>query len=64
MTDSSSGTLLAENLCAALGKVIRGRQDTVELVITSLLADGHVLLEDYPGSGKRKTCGPMMKQII
>ena len=24
----------------------------VELVLVALLADGHVLLEDYPGSGK------------
>ncbi len=29
-----------------------GRDDIVELVLVSLFADGHVLLEDYPGSGK------------
>ena len=29
-----------------------GRDDIVELVLISLFADGHVLLEDYPGSGK------------
>jgi MoxR-like ATPase len=29
-----------------------GRDDIVELVLIALLADGHVLLEDYPGSGK------------
>lgn len=39
-------------LHASLGKVIRGRADTIQLVLTGLLADGHVLLEDYPGSGK------------
>jgi MoxR-like ATPase len=31
---------------------VRGRDDVIELVIVSLLADGHVLLEDFPGSGK------------
>jgi MoxR-like ATPase len=31
---------------------IRGRNDEIELIIIALLADGHVLLEDYPGSGK------------
>ncbi|PRQ06453.1 AAA family ATPase [Enhygromyxa salina] len=31
---------------------IRGRDDEIELIIIALLADGHVLLEDYPGSGK------------
>jgi MoxR-like ATPase len=29
-----------------------GRDDIIELVLISLFADGHVLLEDYPGSGK------------
>lgn len=29
-----------------------GRDDVIELVIIALVADGHVLLEDFPGSGK------------
>ncbi len=29
-----------------------GRDDVIELVIIALIADGHVLLEDFPGSGK------------
>ena len=29
-----------------------GRNDVIDLLIVALLADGHVLLEDYPGSGK------------
>jgi len=29
-----------------------GRDDIIELVLIALFADGHVLLEDYPGSGK------------
>lgn len=32
--------------------VIKGKRDTIRLIIAALLADGHVLLEDYPGSGK------------
>ncbi len=31
---------------------ILGRDEVVDLVLVALLADGHVLLEDYPGSGK------------
>ncbi|MEZ4754947.1 MAG: MoxR family ATPase [Bdellovibrionota bacterium] len=42
----------ADALCQGLGSVIKGRTDTIKLLITALLADGHVLLEDYPGSGK------------
>ncbi|MCL4133513.1 UNVERIFIED_CONTAM: hypothetical protein GTU68_066284 [Idotea baltica] len=39
-------------LRSGLSEVIRGRDDTIKLVLTGLVADGHVLIEDYPGSGK------------
>ena len=29
-----------------------GREDVIDLVIIGLLSGGHLLLEDYPGSGK------------
>ncbi len=29
-----------------------GRDDVIDLVLVALVADGHVLLEDFPGSGK------------
>jgi MoxR-like ATPase len=31
---------------------VQGRDDVIDLLLTALLADGHVLLEDHPGSGK------------
>ena len=31
---------------------VMGRDDVIDLVVIALLADGHVLLEDFPGSGK------------
>ncbi len=43
---------VAKRLRARLGAVVRGRHDVIDLMLTALLADGHVLLEDYPGSGK------------
>lgn len=33
-------------------KVIIGKRDTIEMVMVALLCEGHVLLEDVPGSGK------------
>ena len=33
-------------------KVIIGKSDVIELVVVSLLCQGHVLLEDVPGTGK------------
>ncbi len=44
--------IVLEQLRSRLSSVIIGRDDTIELVLIALLADGHVLLEDYPGSGK------------
>lgn len=55
--------VLAERLYQALTQVIKGRADTIKLVLTALFADGHVLLEDYPGSGKTtltKTLGRLI----
>jgi MoxR-like ATPase len=43
---------VAARLGTRLSAAIRGRDDVVELVLVALLADGPVLLEDYPGSGK------------
>ncbi len=35
-----------------LGRVIQGKPEAIRLVVTALLAGGHVLLEDVPGTGK------------
>ena len=36
----------------ALSAVIRGKRETIDLVLAAMLAGGHVLLEDVPGVGK------------
>ncbi len=43
---------VAKRLGERLRSAVRGRDEVIDLVLTALLADGHVLLEDYPGSGK------------
>lgn len=48
----SEAATIARKLSSALEQVIKGRGDTIRMLITALLADGHVLIEDYPGSGK------------
>lgn len=35
-----------------IGRVIVGKTDVVELLLVSLLCEGHILLEDVPGVGK------------
>lgn len=36
----------------SLNGVLLGKPETVELLVMALLADGHVLIEDVPGTGK------------
>jgi len=43
---------VVERLRNRLRPSVRGRDNVIELIIIALLADGHILLEDYPGSGK------------
>ena len=45
-------TSLAVRIRENIAKVIVGKDDVIELVVTALLAGGHVLLEDVPGTGK------------
>lgn len=35
-----------------IGKVLVGKEEITDLVLTALIAGGHVLLEDVPGTGK------------
>jgi MoxR-like ATPase len=39
-------------LRARVRSQVLGRDEVIDLVLVALLADGHVLLEDFPGSGK------------
>ncbi len=43
---------LAQGLMENMSKVMVGNQRQMELVLTAMLAGGHVLLEDVPGTGK------------
>ena len=43
---------VVDHLRARMRRSVRGRDEVIDAVIVALLADGHVLLEDFPGSGK------------
>lgn len=51
MDDSVCARILGE-IREAVASVIVGQETTIDLLLTALLADGHVLLEDVPGTGK------------
>lgn len=45
-----NGRKLTENI----NRVIVGKEEVIKLLVTALIADGHVLLEDMPGTGKTR----------
>jgi MoxR-like ATPase len=46
---------LARAVLDAVGSVVVGKREALELVLSGILAGGHVLLEDLPGLGKTLT---------
>lgn len=63
MESFEQGQVVVDKILSGLKSVIRGRDDTVALVVCGLIADGHVLLEDYPGSGKTTLCKTLGRLI-
>ena len=50
---------LNENLC----RVIHGQQDTIRLLLSAFFTNGHVLLEDFPGTGKSSLAKALARSV-
>ncbi len=59
----ADGRLFGGKITENIAKVIVGKEQTIRLLLTALLADGHVLLEDVPGTGKTKLAKTLAKTI-
>ena len=52
-------TALKQNIA----RVVVGKEDVVELLLTALLCEGHVLIEDVPGVGKTTLCSALARSL-
>ena len=46
-----------------IGKVMVGSEETIDLLLTALIAEGHVLIEDVPGIGKTVLAKSLAKSV-
>jgi len=53
-----------QRLRTRLRAAVRGRDEVIDLVLVALVADGHVLLEDFPGSGKTTLARALGESIM
>jgi MoxR-like ATPase len=51
-TGRATSRRLWDDLRGAVGRAVVGGEEALRLVLVALLADGHVLVEDVPGTGK------------
>src|SRR5512135_2627262 len=55
----SFGKILINNL----ERVVVGKRQTIDLIVVSLLCQGHVLIEDVPGVGKTMLARSLAKSL-
>lgn len=48
----SDVSVFAERVLDEVGRAVVGKRDVLSLVLSGILAKGHILLEDFPGLGK------------
>ena len=46
-----------------IGKVMIGSENVINLLLTAMIADGHVLIEDVPGMGKTVLAKSLSKSV-
>lgn len=60
----ADATNVLRRLQQAVQQQILGRDDVIEMCIIALVSDGHILLEDFPGSGKTTLAKALGEAIV
>jgi len=61
--DLQAAAGLARRVAANVARAVEVRDEVLEQVVISLAADGHVLIEDYPGVGKTALARALARSI-
>jgi MoxR-like ATPase len=54
---------MADKVKANIGRVVVGKEDVIDHLLIALIASGHVLLEDVPGTGKTLLAKAMAQSL-
>lgn len=60
----NAASRVLQRLTQAVRAQVIGRDDVIDLTVIALMADGHVLLEDFPGSGKTTLAKALGEAIV